>query len=151
MREWGIASRIMGRFHEKYDLYLTPTMSYPPVRIGELQPKPAERALLTLVNSMGLGKLLKILRHNRQTCGRESLKKPPSHNWPTSQVNPQCPFLFTGRKKVCPVGSTLWGDSETKRHCSGWQLNWNRQGPGSTRGHPWLNSCYFIHRVFSFY
>lgn len=60
MREWGIASRVMGRFHEKYDLYLTPTMAYPPVRIGELQPKPAERALLTVVNSMGLGKLLKL-------------------------------------------------------------------------------------------
>jgi len=37
------------------------------------------------------------------------------------------------------VESTLWGDSETKRHCSVWLPNWNRQGHGSTRDLPWLN------------
>ena len=76
IREWGIASRVMGRFHEKYDIYLTPTMAYPPVRIGELQPKPAERALLTLVNSMGLGKLLK-LSGITDKLAIESLSKTP--------------------------------------------------------------------------
>ena len=60
MRQWGTAARVMGRFHETYDLYLTPTVAYPPVRIGELQPKPAERALLTVVNTLGLGKLLQL-------------------------------------------------------------------------------------------
>ncbi|MDO9515069.1 MAG: amidase family protein [Syntrophales bacterium] len=76
MREWGMASRAMGRFHEKYDLYLTPTVAYPPVRIGELQPKPAERALLTVVNSMGLGKLLK-LSGITDKLAVESLAKTP--------------------------------------------------------------------------
>ncbi|RJR20737.1 MAG: amidase [Desulfobacteraceae bacterium] len=59
MREWGIASRIMGRFNEKYDLYLTPTTAYPPVKIGELKPRPAERILMNGVNKLGLGRLLK--------------------------------------------------------------------------------------------
>jgi len=59
MREWGLASRVMGQFHEKWDLYLTPTMAYPPVKIGELQPKPSERMLLKIVNTFGLGGLLK--------------------------------------------------------------------------------------------
>jgi amidase len=59
MREWGIAARVMGRFHEKYDIYLTPTVAYPPAKIGELQPRPAEMLLMKIVNSLGLGGLLK--------------------------------------------------------------------------------------------
>jgi amidase len=59
MREWGLAARAMGRFHEKYDIYLTPTVAYPPSKIGELKPKPAEMLLMKIVNSLGLGGLLK--------------------------------------------------------------------------------------------
>jgi amidase len=59
MREWDKAARVMGRFHETYDVYLTPTLAYPPVKIGELQPKPAERVLINVVNALGLGSLLK--------------------------------------------------------------------------------------------
>jgi amidase len=57
---WHGAARAMGRFHEEYDIYLTPTMAYPPVRIGELEPKPAERVLMSVVNAFGLGRLLKV-------------------------------------------------------------------------------------------
>jgi amidase len=59
-REWGVAAKAMARFHEKYDLYLTPTMACPPPRIGEFQPKPYERFLLKVVNTLGLGRMLKI-------------------------------------------------------------------------------------------
>jgi amidase len=59
IRKWGQASRVMSRFHEKYDVYLTPTMAHPPIRVGELKPKPMENAALGLVNKLGLGKLLK--------------------------------------------------------------------------------------------
>jgi len=59
MRLWGKLGRIMGRFHEKYDLYLTPTMAFPPAKIGELQPTVAEQLTLKLVNTFGLGGLLK--------------------------------------------------------------------------------------------
>ncbi len=58
-REWGIAGRAMGRFHHKYDLFLTPTLAYPPVRIGELQAKPYERLAMKVVNALGLGVILK--------------------------------------------------------------------------------------------
>jgi amidase len=58
-REWGIAGRAMGRFHQKYDLFMTPTLAYPPVRIGELQPRPYERFAMKVVNALGLGGLLK--------------------------------------------------------------------------------------------
>ncbi len=59
MREWELAARVMGRFHETYDIYLTPTLAYPPVKIGELKPKPAELILLKVINTLGLGGLLK--------------------------------------------------------------------------------------------
>jgi len=59
IRKWGEASRIMGKFHETYDLYLTPAIAQPPIRIGALEPKPFEMAALNLVNSLGLGKTLK--------------------------------------------------------------------------------------------
>jgi amidase len=59
IREWDKAARVMGRFHETYDIYLTPTTAYPPVRIGELQLKPAETLLIKIVNTLRLGGLLK--------------------------------------------------------------------------------------------
>lgn len=39
----GQVSREMGRFFATYDVLMTPTMAYPPVQIGELALKPAER------------------------------------------------------------------------------------------------------------
>ena len=48
----------MGRFHEKYDLYLSPTIAHPPARIGELKPKPIELSALKLIAGLKLGKLL---------------------------------------------------------------------------------------------
>jgi amidase len=60
IREWGKASREMGRFHQKYDLYLTPTTAQPPAKIGELKPKPMEKAAMKIVNTLGLGTLLRL-------------------------------------------------------------------------------------------
>jgi len=58
-RQWGVAARAMGRFHQTYDMYLTPTLAHPPVKIGELQPKPTERAIMKVVNALGWGGILK--------------------------------------------------------------------------------------------
>ncbi|MBN2283003.1 MAG: amidase [Deltaproteobacteria bacterium] len=60
IRKWGTASRIMGRFHETYDVYVTPTVAFPPVMIGELQPKPAERVAMRVINTLGLGRLVQL-------------------------------------------------------------------------------------------
>ena len=57
-REWERAARMMGRFQETYDIYLTPTLAYPPVKIGELDPGPIELTLLKIVNTLGMGRLL---------------------------------------------------------------------------------------------
>jgi len=60
-REWNNFSRAMGDFHQNYDLYLTPTTASLPVKLGELDPKPAEELALKLFNRLGLGKLLKAI------------------------------------------------------------------------------------------
>ncbi|MFC1895558.1 amidase [Thermodesulfobacteriota bacterium] len=59
MREWNAASRAMGRFHQTYDVYLTPTLASPPVRVGELGPKFLERMALRTINLLGLSRVLK--------------------------------------------------------------------------------------------
>lgn len=58
-RLWEQASLAMGTFFQTYDLYLTPTVARPPVRIGELAPKPAERTAMNLMNRLGAGRLMK--------------------------------------------------------------------------------------------
>jgi len=59
MRCWDQSARQMGVFFQEYDLFLTPTTAFPPAKVGELQPSSAERTLMKLVNTLGLGGLLK--------------------------------------------------------------------------------------------
>jgi amidase len=75
-RQWGAAARAMGNFHKRYDLYLTPTLAYPPVRIGEMQPKPHERLLMKAANTLGLGVIFKVPGLIDQMA-EESLSKMP--------------------------------------------------------------------------
>jgi amidase len=58
-RLWGRAARTLGRFHEVFDLYLTPSTAQPPARIGELKPKPHEVAALNVINRLGRGRWLR--------------------------------------------------------------------------------------------
>jgi amidase len=55
---WHSFSMAMARFHERYDLYLIPTMAYPPVRVGSLKPSATEQLLMKAVTAAGAGKLL---------------------------------------------------------------------------------------------
>ena len=59
MREWDIAARVMGQFHMKYDLYLTPTVASPPAKIGELMPKSYEKVAMEILSFLKLGSLAK--------------------------------------------------------------------------------------------
>lgn len=59
MREWDIAARVMGQFHLKYDLYLTPTVAFPAAKIGELMPKSYEKAAMKIISILKLGSLAK--------------------------------------------------------------------------------------------
>ncbi len=52
-------AREQAAWFEQHDLLLTPTLAAPPVRIGELQPKPMEKVLLSLLRRFPIGALLR--------------------------------------------------------------------------------------------
>jgi amidase len=57
-KKWNDYSRALGRFHERFDLYLTPTAAQPPAKIGELTMPAREQTLVRSVIRLGLGKAL---------------------------------------------------------------------------------------------
>ena len=129
MHEWELAARIMGRFHETYDIYITPTLAYPPVKIGELALKPIELALLKVVNTLRLGRLLKASGIT-DTLAVESLSKTPFTQLAISPDNRRCRCRFTGPRMGCPAGRTLWAVMEMKPLCCGWQRSSKKRSPG---------------------
>lgn len=70
-----IAGRTLGRFFQTYDLFLDGTLAYPPLRVGELALKSAERAALAALRVVSprfvLDKLLASL-------GANALEKTPN-------------------------------------------------------------------------
>jgi len=58
IRQWNKFSRAVGEFFLTYDVYVTPTMSRPPVKIGELAFKPAEKIISQVCNALEAGKFL---------------------------------------------------------------------------------------------
>ncbi|MEL6865100.1 MAG: amidase family protein, partial [Bacteroidota bacterium] len=57
-RQWNELARRMGRFHQKYDILLTPTLSKPSSKIGELANTPSENRQLKLIKWLKAGKIL---------------------------------------------------------------------------------------------
>ena len=56
---WNEAGRAMGRYFQNYDLYLTPSVATPPVKIGALLPNSFEKVSMGIINHLRLGKLLR--------------------------------------------------------------------------------------------
>jgi amidase len=57
--QWNVLCRQMEKFHQKYDILLTPTLGMRPFEIGALQPKPWELTALKSLNKLGMSGLLK--------------------------------------------------------------------------------------------
>ena len=53
------AGRALAAFFSRYDLLVTPTLAYPPVRLGELALKPVEAAALAVLRAAPVGGALK--------------------------------------------------------------------------------------------
>ncbi len=49
------AGRLMGAWHQRYDLFLGPTLAHPPIRLGELAPKTWELAGLAVLRALPIG------------------------------------------------------------------------------------------------
>jgi amidase len=57
------AGRALGAFHERYDVLLTASAAHPPIRIGELALKPAERVGLGVLRAAPIGPVLRKVLH----------------------------------------------------------------------------------------
>lgn len=60
-KSWHSFVTAMAEFHQAYDLYLTPTLAVLPPTIGENKPSTPEILLMTIVNALGAGRLLKAM------------------------------------------------------------------------------------------
>jgi amidase len=58
LAKWNDYARALARFHQRFDLLLTPTLAHPPVKHGAGDPPPAQRVALGLLNRTGLLGLL---------------------------------------------------------------------------------------------
>jgi amidase len=52
--KWNEFARALARFHQRYDMLLTPTLAHPPVRHGQGDPSAGEQILLNLLDRVGL-------------------------------------------------------------------------------------------------
>lgn len=62
--------RPLGRFFQHYDVLLTPTLSQPPVKIGELKPSATEQQLLGAIARANAGWALKALNLVKQLANK---------------------------------------------------------------------------------
>jgi amidase len=56
--KWNEFARALARFHQRYDMLLTPTLAHPPIRHGQGDPGAAEQVFLNLLDRVGLLGLL---------------------------------------------------------------------------------------------
>jgi amidase len=115
IRQWNTFARQMGGFHEKYDLYLTPTVAYPPMKIGEFKPTPAEEKIMRIVNRLNLGKLLR-LSGIVEKMAIESLAKTPYTQLANLTGQPAMSVPLHWTKDDLPIGVQFiarFGDETT--------------------------------------
>jgi amidase len=76
LRTWNTYARALGAFHERYDLWLLPTVAGPPPRIGELALPKAQQRLVPLLRRMRAGRLL-LKTGMLEKMSRDSLARTP--------------------------------------------------------------------------
>lgn len=76
IREWDKAAYSMEDFHETYDFYVTPTTAFPPSKIGELDPTPSEKLMISIFGQLRLAGFIKKMGLIDQLV-ENSLKRTP--------------------------------------------------------------------------
>lgn len=69
------AGRAMARFHQDYDLLVTPTVAHPPVRIGELALSRGQQLGLAALRAAPVGRVLRALL---DTLAEDNLERTPN-------------------------------------------------------------------------
>lgn len=80
LAKWNDYSRALGDFHQRYDMFLTPTLAHPPVVHGAGDPPPAQQAALGFLMRTGLLGLmarLGLLDKTIDQIARENLQYVP--------------------------------------------------------------------------
>lgn len=80
LAQWNTFARALGRFHERYDMLLTPTLAHPPVRHGAGDLPAAQQALLGFLQRTGMLCLLArlgLLDSTVEQIARDNLRYVP--------------------------------------------------------------------------
>lgn len=103
IREWDKAALEMESFHEKYDLYMTPTTAMPPARIGELEPSSSEKTAMQIAGKLGIGGVLKKIGIVEQVA-ENNLKRTPFTQLANLTGQPAMTVPLHLSKEGLPVG-----------------------------------------------
>lgn len=80
LAQWNTFARALGRFHQRYDLLLTPTLAHPPVKHGTGDLPAAQQALLGFLQRTGMLGLLErlgLLDSTVEQIARDNLRYVP--------------------------------------------------------------------------
>jgi amidase len=95
------AGRSLAAFFSRYDLLVTPTLAYPPARIGELALKPVEAVALAVLRKVPFGAALrKVLAQ----LGETALEKTPNTQLFNQTGQPAVSLPFHWTSDGLPVG-----------------------------------------------
>ncbi|MFP5355991.1 MAG: amidase [Gemmatimonadota bacterium] len=133
MRYLQRSGRTLGAFFETCDLFLTPTLGMPPVRHGELQPKPAEVRILKVMGALRAGGMMRRLGAVAQAAATvfDFIPYPPLFN---ASGQPAMSVPLHWNREGLPIGVQLaarLGDDATLFRVAGqlerarpWQDRW---------------------------
>lgn len=115
--KWNILSQQMRKFHQDYDLLLTPTLGMKPFKIGALQPRPWEMTALKALNTIGLSGILKYSNIIEETknkifkwmsyVGLSNLTGQPSMSIPLHWSNDNLPVGVMFTAPMCDEATLL--------------------------------------------
>lgn len=108
MRYLQRSGRTLGAFFETCDLFLTPTLGMPPVRHGELQPKPAEARLIKVMGALRAGGFMRRLGAVAQAAATvfDFIPYPPLFN---ASGQPAMSVPLHWNREGLPIGVQLAG------------------------------------------
>jgi amidase len=70
IRRLKLTGRILGRFFQDYNVFMTPTLGKPPVKIGELQPAGIEGLTMKLLGRLNAGRSMYLMRNIDKSAGK---------------------------------------------------------------------------------